>query len=174
MIREGGKTRRHAAVSFFVVRSDNYLSVPDADVWLRLLLSLSKKTKNRCRTSRLSWGIPSHSSELPSTTSLQRSLAFRSDTFHGIRWLKSFKTASVPSLSSSRTVDVIFTEVVGAVEVPSSSAAAAARRMRRERMSPIDGPPSVRRISEEDPPSSDIGRMKVVDGPKAEQIALPK
>lgn len=49
-----------------------------------------------------------------------------------------------------------------------------ARRIRRDRMSPIEGPPRHLRISDELPPSSDIGRMKVVVmGEKVEQMAFP-
>ena len=45
----------------------------------------SKKTKNRCKTSLLSPSIPSQSSLVPSTTSLQRSLASFSSTSQGKR-----------------------------------------------------------------------------------------
>lgn len=95
--------------------------------------------------------MPSQSGEVPSTTSLQRSLAVRSSTSHGIRW---------PSIRTIAVSD-------------SSDGEEGASRISLERMSPIEGPPRQRRISEDEPPSSEMGRIKEVEGPKAEQIALP-
>jgi hypothetical protein len=40
------------------------------------------------------------------------------------------------------------------------------------RISPMEGPPKHRKISADEPPSSDTGRTKLGDGPKAEAIAL--
>lgn len=44
--------------------------------------------------------------------------------------------------------------------------------MQDSRISPIEGPPKHLNISAEEPPSSDTGRTKAGDGPKAETIEL--
>jgi hypothetical protein len=47
--------------------------------------------------------------------------------------------------------------------------------MSRERMSPIEGPPRQRRISEEEPPSSEMGSTNAEDeGEKTLQIEFPE
>ena len=50
-----------------------------------------------------------------------------------------------------------------------------ASRISRDRMSPIEGPPRQRKISEDDPPSSEMGRTNAeLEGEKTLQMELPE
>lgn len=105
----------------------------------------SKCTKKALITSLLSLGIPLHNRCLPSTMLSHSFLTVSASSCALRRYSKRLRMAE---------------------EAVDSEGPEGIRRMRRERMSPMEGPPQTRMISEEEPPESLIGITKVEELPR--------